>query len=57
MYLCVAVLFDLVCVLAFARIRLPAGLARFAGFAAFGSAAVYLAIATATVVGFMTASH
>ena len=56
MYLCTALLFDLVCVLAFACIKLPAGFARFAGFAALGSAAVYLAIATATVVGFMTAS-
>ena len=56
LYLCTALLFDLVCVLAFACIRLPAGLTRFAGFAALGSAAVYLAIATATLVGFMTAS-
>ena len=56
MYLCAALLFDLVCVLAFACVRRPASLGRFAGFAALGSAAVYLAIATATVVGFMTAS-
>jgi hypothetical protein len=35
--------------------RRPAGLARFAGFAELGSAAVYLAIATVTVVGFMKA--
>jgi threonine/homoserine/homoserine lactone efflux protein len=57
LYLCAALLFDLTCVLAFACLRLPAGLARFAGFAELGSAAVYLAIATVTVVGFMKASH
>jgi homoserine/homoserine lactone efflux protein len=56
-YLCAALLFDLVFVLAFARIRLPAGFTRFAGFAELGSAAVYLAIAAVTVAGFMTASN
>ena len=56
MYLCTAIMFDLVFVLAFARIRLPAGLARFSDFAELGSAAVYLAIAGITVVEFMTAS-
>ena len=55
LYLCAALLFDLACVLAFACMRRPAGLARFAGFAELGSAAVYLAIATVTVVGFMKA--
>ena len=57
LYLCAALLFDLTCVLAFACIRRPAGLARFAGFAEWGSAAVYLAIATVTVVGFIKASN
>lgn len=57
MYLGVALLFDLMCVLAFACLRLPAGLKRFAGFAELGSAAVYLVIAAATVVGFITASN
>lgn len=56
MYLCTAIMFDLVFVLAFARIRLPARLARFSDFAELGSAAVYLAIAGTTVVEFMTAS-
>jgi threonine/homoserine/homoserine lactone efflux protein len=56
MYLGVALLFDLMCVLAFSCLRLPAGLNRFAGFAELGSAAVYLTIAAATVVGFITAS-
>jgi threonine/homoserine/homoserine lactone efflux protein len=54
LYLCAALLFDLTCVLAFACIR-PAGLARFAGLAEWGSAAVYLAIAAVTVAGFMKA--
>jgi threonine/homoserine/homoserine lactone efflux protein len=57
MYLCAALLFDLTCVLAFACTRLPASLARFAGFAELGSAAVYLAIATVTVVGFIKTSN
>lgn len=57
LYLCAALLFDLTCVLAFACVRRPAGLARFAGIAEWGSAAVYLAIATVTVVGFMKTSN
>ena len=57
LYLCAALLFDVICVLAFACIRLPARLARFAGFAELGSVAVYLAIATITVVGFIEASN
>jgi threonine/homoserine/homoserine lactone efflux protein len=57
MYLGVALLFDLMCVLAFACLRLPAGLKRFAGFAELGSAAIYLAIAAATVIGFITTSN
>jgi len=57
LYLCAALLFDVICVLAFACIRLPARLARFAGFAELGSVAVYLAIATVTVVGFIEASN
>jgi threonine/homoserine/homoserine lactone efflux protein len=56
LYLCAALLFDLTCVLAFACLRRPAGLARFAGFAELGSAAIYLAIATITVVGFIKTS-
>lgn len=56
LYLCAALLFDLTCVLAFACVRRPAGLARFAGIAEWGSAAVYLAIAMVTVIGFMKAS-
>jgi threonine/homoserine/homoserine lactone efflux protein len=57
LYLCAALLFDLTCVLVFTCIRLPASLARFAGFAELGSVAVYLTIATVTVVGFMKASN
>ena len=53
LYLCAALIFDLVFVFAFVRIRLSAGLARFAGFAELGSAAVYLAIATITMVEFV----
>jgi threonine/homoserine/homoserine lactone efflux protein len=57
MYLSAALLFDLVFVLAFACIRRPAGLTRFAGFAELASAAVYIAIAMVTVVEFMKASN
>lgn len=56
LYLGAALLFDLVCVLAFACLRRPAGSARLAGLAKAGSAALYLAIATVTVVGFVQAS-
>ncbi len=56
MYLCVSLLFDLVCVLAFACMRLPASLARLANFAELGTAAVYLAVAAATIAGFVKAA-
>ena len=55
MYLCAALLFDVTFVLAFACIRPTAGVARFGDVTALGSAAVYLAIATVTVVGFLQA--
>jgi threonine/homoserine/homoserine lactone efflux protein len=55
MYLCAALLFDVTFVLAFACIRPPAGVTRFGDATALGSAAVYLAIATVTVVGFLKA--
>jgi threonine/homoserine/homoserine lactone efflux protein len=55
-YLCTALAFDLVCVFTLARIRLPAGWARFAGFAELGSAAVYVAIAVIAIVGFIKTS-
>ena len=55
MYLCAALLFDLTFVLAFACIRRPAGVMRFGDVAALGSAAVYLAIATVTGIGFLKA--
>ena len=57
LYLCTALLFDLACVLAFACIRRPARLARFAAFAELGSAVVYFAIATVTVIGFVNTSN
>jgi threonine/homoserine/homoserine lactone efflux protein len=57
LYLCTALLFDLMCVLAFACMRSPAAVTRFGDLAALGSAAVYLAIATVTMVGFVKASH
>lgn len=55
MYLCAALLFDLTFVLVFAYTRRPAGVTRFGDLTALGSAAVYLAIATVTVVGFLKA--
>lgn len=55
-YLCTALIFDLVFVLASARIRLPASSTRARGFVELGSAAVYLAIALITVVGFIETS-
>jgi threonine/homoserine/homoserine lactone efflux protein len=56
MYLSVALVFDLVFVLAFAWIPRPASLQRFAGFAELGSTMVYLAIAVVAVIGFVKAA-
>jgi threonine/homoserine/homoserine lactone efflux protein len=55
MYLCAALLFDLTFVLVFACMRRPAGATWFGDLTALASAAVYLAIATVTVVGFLKA--
>jgi threonine/homoserine/homoserine lactone efflux protein len=54
-YLCAALAIDLVCVLLFARIRLPQH-PRFDHFARLGSAVVYFAIAAVAVASFLTAS-
>jgi threonine/homoserine/homoserine lactone efflux protein len=55
-YLCMTLIFDLVCVFTLVRIRLPAGGARFVRFAEWGSAVVYLAIATIAAIGFIQTS-
>jgi threonine/homoserine/homoserine lactone efflux protein len=54
-YLLTALVFDLISVVAFANVCLPAGLRRFAGFAELASGAVYVAIAVFTVISFMKA--
>jgi len=55
-YVCATLAFDCACVLAVARIRLPAGWARIGRFAGPASAAVYLSIAIVTVLKFIEAS-
>jgi threonine/homoserine/homoserine lactone efflux protein len=55
-YVCAGVMFDAVCVIAVARLRLPAGWTRIGRFAELGSAALYLTIAIITILDFMEVS-
>jgi threonine/homoserine/homoserine lactone efflux protein len=55
LYVCAGVLFDAVCVLAVARLRLPAGWTRIGRYAELGSVALYLTIALATILNFVEA--
>jgi threonine/homoserine/homoserine lactone efflux protein len=56
LYICTRLTVDAACVLAVARVRLPAGWAQIGRLAELGSAVVYLSVAVVTVIRFIEAS-